>query len=135
MASCLRRTSRASARKSLEGVAGPPHRTDRVAIAAADQRLPEPAHVYIHGTAVDEGIAPPHAIEQLLARQHAPHVLHEEGEQLELCGAQAHLAFAARDAMGGAIEYNIARTQYVGNAGGCRPAQQRLYACHQLEHG
>src|SRR5262247_2762181 len=99
MASCLRRTSRASARMTLEGIASPPHRADRIAIAAADQCLPKPAHVHIHGSAIDEGIAPPHAIEQLLARQHAPHILHEEGEQLELGGPQAHLALAARDAV------------------------------------
>src|SRR5215831_1393399 len=127
MTSCLRRTSRAPARMTLEGIAGPPHRADWVAIAASDQRLPKSAHVDIHGTTVDEGIAPPHAIEQLLARQHAPHILHEEGEQLELCGAQAHLAFTTRDAMGAAVEYDIARTQHVANAGGRRPAQQRLY--------
>src|SRR5262249_56576273 len=105
MASCLRRTSRASACLTLEGIPGTPHRADRVAIAAADQCLPKPAHVHIHGTAIDEGIAPPHAIEQLLARQHAPHILHEEGEQLEFRGAQAHLAFTTRDAMGAAVEY------------------------------
>src|SRR5262245_38647781 len=133
MLRCLRRTSSASARMTLESVASPPDRADRVAIGAADQSLAEPAQRPIHGAAVDEGIAPPHAVEQLLARQHAPHILHEEGEQLELGGPQAHLALAARDAVSGAVEYDIARTQHVGNAGGRRPPQQRLYACHQLE--
>src|SRR5262245_12590712 len=126
MTSCVRRTSRASARLTLEGVASTPYRADRIAVGAANQRLPEPPHVHIHGAAVDEGIASPYPVEQLLARQHAPHILHEEGEQLELGGTKAHLAFAACDAVGGAVEYDIARSENVGDAGRRRPPQQRL---------
>src|SRR5215467_5589568 len=134
MASCVRRISRAPARLTLEGITGAPHRADWVAVGAADQRLPEPPYVHIHGAAIDERIAPPYAVEQLLARQHASRILHEEGEQLELGGAEAHLALAARDAVGGTVEYDIARTQNVGDAGGRRSAQQRLHACHQFQH-
>src|SRR5215467_16144879 len=99
MGSCVRRTSRASARLALKGVARAPHRADRVAVGTPDQRLPEPANVHVYGAPVDEGIASPYAIQQLLARQHASCVLHEEGEQLEFGGAQAHLPFAPHDAV------------------------------------
>jgi len=88
----------------LERVTGTAHGANRIAVGAANQRLAQSAHVHVDRAPVDIGIAPPHAVEQLLARQHAAGVLHEEGQQAELGRPQAHLTLAAGDAVRAPIE-------------------------------
>src|SRR6202521_247058 len=111
MTDCVRRISRPRARSLLESIAGAAHGADRVAIGASDQRLSEPSHVDVDGAPVDEGIAPPHAVEQLLARKDAAGVLHEKSQQFEFGGSQANLALAAGDAVRGAVEDDVAGAQ------------------------
>src|SRR5262245_16200323 len=108
--------TRISNRVGAEGVARATHRTDRVWVGAADQRLAQPPHVDVDGAPVDESVAPPDTVEQLLAREHPARVLHEEYQQLELGRPEPHLAGMACDAVSGAVEDNIAPPQGIGDA-------------------
>ena len=47
------------------------------------------AHVDVNRARLDESVAPPHQVEQLLAGVNAQRMLHEKAQQLEL--AQRHL--------------------------------------------
>ena len=86
----------------------------------------------VHGPLVDEGIAPPDAVEQLGARQHAPWVFHQEFEQPELGRTDADLAQPSHHAVSRAVEFDIARSQHVGHPARRGPAQDRLDPRHQL---
>ena len=117
MTDCLRHESSGPRhRRLLEGIAGTAHGAYRIGIGAADQCLAQSSHVHVDRAPVDEHIASPHSIEQLLARQHPTRVLHEEGEQPELGGPQANLALAARDAVRGAVEDDVSGPQDLGDA-------------------
>src|SRR5262249_57084684 len=92
----------------VEGVAGAAHGADRVDGAAAVERLAQAADMHVDGALVDIDVAAPHAVEQLLAREHAAGALHEELEQADLGGPQRHLAAAARHAPALAVELDVA---------------------------
>src|SRR5262249_21326154 len=100
----------------VEGVARSAHGADRIAIAVRHERLAQAPDMHINGAPVDEVVAAPHPVEQLLARQHAPAVLHEEGEQAKLGRPEAHLAVASGHAMCSAVEDDVAPLQNVGDA-------------------
>jgi hypothetical protein len=68
----------------VEGIAGAAHGADRVGGAAAVERAAQAADVDVDRALVDIDVAPPHAVEQLLAREHPARALHEELEQAEL---------------------------------------------------
>src|SRR6185503_469368 len=114
MTDCMRlESSGPGAGRLFEGVAGTAHGAYRVDVGAADQRLAQSSHVHIYRAAVDEDVAPPHPVEQLLARQDAARVLHEKGQQPELGRPQADLALAAHDAVRRAVEDYVAGAQDV----------------------
>src|SRR4051794_10638012 len=86
--------------KSLvERIARTAHGADRIGCAAAIERAAQPPDMNVNGTLVDINVAPPHPVQQLLARVDAPRALHQEFEQAELGRPEMHLAPRARDAL------------------------------------
>src|SRR3954464_10871057 len=65
----------------VEGVAGAADGPDRIGLVAAVERLAQAADMDVDGALVDVDLAAPHAVEQLLAREHAARPLHQEFEQ------------------------------------------------------
>src|SRR5262249_43075403 len=65
----------------LEAVASAAHRADGVSAQSANEPLAQPANVHIYGTLIDVDLIPPHAVEQLAARESPSGRLHEEFEQ------------------------------------------------------
>src|SRR5258708_27576735 len=63
------------ARDGLDDVARP---------AVAAELAPQPAHVELHEVTADVRVVAPHALEDLLLREHAAGVRHEVSEELEL---------------------------------------------------
>src|ERR1700732_270888 len=97
-----------SAEALVEGIAGAAHGADRVGGAAAVERAAQPPDVHVDGALVDIDVAAPHAVEQLLAREHPARALHQELEQAELGRPEVHLAARARHAPGVAVELEVA---------------------------
>src|SRR5882762_9646234 len=67
----------------VEGIAGAADCTDRVDGTPAVERLAQTSDVDIDRAFVDIHIATPDAIQQLLARENASRILHQEFEQAE----------------------------------------------------
>jgi hypothetical protein len=99
-----------------EGVSSAAYCADRIVIVMLHQGLSQPSDMNVNGAPVDEGIASPNPIEQLLARQYAARILHEVGEQLVLGRAEAYLAAATGDAMRQPIEHDVAGLQRISHA-------------------
>src|SRR5262249_59761756 len=62
----------------VQRVAGAPHGADRIGFLTAVERLAQPADMDVDRALVDIDLAAPHAVEQLLAREHAARPLHHE---------------------------------------------------------
>ena len=77
-------------------------------LAAAVERLAQPADMHVHGALVDIDVAAPDAVEQLLAREDAAGALHQEFEQPEFGRPEPDLAAAARHAVRLAVELDVA---------------------------
>src|SRR5436190_13480787 len=92
------RALRRLAEPLVERIAGATHGADRVGGAAAVERAAQASDMHVDGALIDIDVAPPHAVEQLLARVDAARTLHQELEQAELGRPKMHLAPGARDA-------------------------------------
>src|SRR5262249_1616579 len=98
----------------VERIAGAAHGADRIGVVAAIESLAQPADVDIDGALVDVNLAAPHAVEQLLAGEHASRTLHQELEQPIFGGAEVDCAAAARDPLLLAVDLEVAEGQHVG---------------------
>src|SRR5712691_903734 len=97
----------------VERVAGAAHGADRVGLVAAVERLAQPADMDVHGALVDIDLAAPHAVEQLLAREHTAGALHQELEQTIFGRTEVDRAAAARDPLLLAVDLEVAEGQDV----------------------
>src|ERR1700749_5352104 len=79
-------------------VAGAAHGADRVLLAARIEQLAQAADMHVDGALVDIDVAPPDAVEQLLAREHPARMLKEEFEQAIFGRAEIDLAAGTGDA-------------------------------------
>src|SRR5215469_12294960 len=95
----------------IEGVARGPHRADQVLVPAFIERLTQAADMDVDRAQLDLGVATPHRIEQLLAREDAAGALEEEAQQPELGRAEMDRLAGAADAMRREIEREIAEAQ------------------------
>src|SRR5690348_13359329 len=100
----------------IERVTGSTHGADEILVAAFVQRLAQAADMDVDGAQLDLGIAAPHRIEQLLAREDAAGPLEEEAQQAELRRAEMDRLAGAADAMRREIEREIAEAQDFGIA-------------------
>ena len=75
---------------------------------------------------VDIDVVSPDAVEQLLAREHAPGRLHEELQQAEFGGPEMDLASAPAHAARLAVELDVSRREHGGHRLRLRPPQDRL---------
>src|SRR5215216_4449969 len=90
----------------VERIAGAAHGADGVALALAVERLAQTADVDVDGALVDVDVAPPNAVEQLLARKHPAGTLQQEFQQTKLRRPQLDLSAAAKDAAAVAVEFD-----------------------------
>src|SRR6185312_12317839 len=90
----------------VEGVARTAHGADR--IAAAAESLAEPPDMDVDRALVDINVAAPDAVQHLGTGEDAAGRLHEELEELELGRPEMELATGAADAVGLAIELEVA---------------------------
>src|SRR5579859_5827679 len=127
--------SRAFHEAIVECIAGTAHGADRVGGAAAVERLAQAPDMNIDGALVDVDIAAPNTVEQLLAREHATRILHQEFQQTEFSWSKLHIAPGARDALFLAIELDVAGRQHTGDTLRLGSSQQGADACQQLRHG
>src|SRR3984957_3574654 len=102
----------------VERVARAAHGADRIGGAAAIERLAQAADMDVDGAFVDIDVAAPDAVEQLLAREHAAGILHQEFEQAELGGAEWDVASGAGDALLLAVELDFGCGEHPGGAFG-----------------
>ena len=73
--------------------------------------------MHVHCPLVDIHISAPDAIEQLLARIDAAGIAHEIFEQAVFGGPEMDFLARTANAMGGAVELDIARLEYGGAEG------------------
>ena len=95
--------SRRAAEAVVERVARAAHGADRVGLAAAVERLAQPADVDVDGALVDIDLGAPHRVEQLGAREHPARPLHQELQQAVFGRADRHRLVVGEHALGGAI--------------------------------
>src|ERR1700737_1015335 len=84
----------------VERVPSAAHGADEVGRAGEIDRLAQAADVDVDGACLDIDVMAPHLVEQLLAREDAAGMLHEEAQQAELGGAEMNRAGSAGHAMG-----------------------------------
>src|SRR4029077_18625675 len=101
--------SRALHEAVVERIAGAAHGADRVGGAAPVERLAQAADMDVDSAFVDVDVAAPDAVEQLLAREHAAGIFHQEFEQAEFRGAKRNVAAGAGDPLLLTIELDVAR--------------------------
>src|SRR5262245_55386828 len=79
----------------VEYVASATHRPNWIILrGTGPESFSEAADVNVDRAAVDIGVAPPHAVKQLLTRQHAADIFQEEGEQTKFRWAEFDFATA-----------------------------------------
>src|SRR3984957_4833258 len=82
----------------VDGIASAADGADRIALPAFRQFLAQASDVNIDGAFVDLDRAPPHQIEQLRSREHAPRLFEEIFQQPKIGRAEANVPIAAPDA-------------------------------------
>ncbi len=88
--------------------------------------------MHIDRALIDIDVAPPHAVEQLRAAEHASRALHQELEQPELGRSEMDLAPVSGHPVRLAVERDIADAQHRGDALGARTPEDGADARHQL---
>src|SRR5690348_7394018 len=96
---------------AVEGVSRSADRADDIETATTIERFAQAADMDIDGAQLDLGIAAPHAIEQLLAREDTAGPLEEKAQKAELGRAEMDRRVAARHAMRREIHGDIAEAQ------------------------
>src|ERR1700722_19576987 len=109
----------------VEGVAGSADGSDGIAFAAAGERLAQAPDVDVDRAFVDLRRLPPHAIQQLRAREHPAGLLQEIFEQPELGRAEMDVARAAPHPPRLPVEIEIARIETLGDPLWPAAAQKR----------
>src|SRR5690606_37327484 len=105
---------------------------DDVAVAAAVDGLAQPADMDVDGALVDIDRLAPDIVEQLPAREDAAGVAHHEFEQAEFGRPELYLGCAAVDAMGLAVEDDVADLENRGQHLGLGPPQQGTNPCDEF---
>jgi len=116
----------------FEGVAGRADGPDQIVLALAVERLAEPPDVDVDGALVDIGIVAPHRVDELVAREHPPGMLHQEPEEAELGRAERDRAAAARHLELGEIHLDVADPEPLVGDRRPRTAQHRADAGDDL---
>ncbi len=93
--------------------------------------------MYVDGLAIAVEVAPPHLLDQALARVHAVGMREQIGQQVELLGCEAHLVLADVHGARAPVETETVELLDIGGlaallAAELDAAQQRVDACHQL---
>src|SRR6516162_10977742 len=116
----------------VERVARAAHGANRVALGIAIERAAQPADVDVHGALVDVDIAPPYAVEQLLAREYAAGPLHQIFEQAVFGRAQLDRPPGARYAAFLPVHLEVAEAKHVAHLLRSRAPQQGVDARNEL---
>src|SRR6185436_18297172 len=82
------------------------HGADRVLLAAGVEQFAQAADMHVDGALVDIDVAPPDAVEQLLAAEDAAGMLQEKLQQTILGRAEIDRPAGARDAALFAVEFD-----------------------------
>src|SRR5215472_1022275 len=94
--------------------------------------LPDPAHVYIHGTRSHISGVAPHGVEKMVAAEDPAAVAGKVVEQAKFgCGRRYHAAPNGKR-HGRGVDFNFPHLQGAGGQGTLEPAQNGFYAGHQL---
>src|SRR6478736_988305 len=110
----------------VQRVAGAADGADRVLLAAEIEQLAQAADMDVDGALVDVDVAPPDAVEQLLAREYAAGMLQEELQQAIFGRAEIDRPARARHAALVAVELDVAIGQHGGEPLGAGAPQQAL---------
>src|SRR5579871_5533244 len=100
----------------VEGVTGAAYGADRIVVVAAVERLAQPADMHVDGALVDIDVAPPDAVEQLLAREDPSGPLHQELQQAVFGGPEIDRTAGPRHALLLPVDLDIAEAEDVGHA-------------------
>src|SRR3954470_19073936 len=92
----------------VERIARTTYRADWIGLIRPIDRLAQTADVNVDGALVDINFRAPDAVEQLLAREHAPRPLHQKLEQAVLGRPELDRPAATRHALLLAVELQVA---------------------------
>src|SRR4051812_921133 len=98
----------------VQRIAGAAHGADRILLAAGIEQFAQAADMHVDGALVDIDVAPPNAVEQLLAAEHPPRMLEKKLQQAVLGRAEIDRPARARDPALFAVELDIAIGQHGG---------------------
>src|SRR5690606_36503754 len=116
-------------------VAGAAHSADDVGHAAIVDRLAQPPDMHIDRALVDIDRLAPDIVEQVGAREDAAGMPHHKFKQAEFGRPQPDLVLAAIDAVGFAVEHDLADLENAGQNLGLGAAQERAHAGDQFGRG
>src|SRR6185503_11868570 len=88
----------------------------------------------VDGAGFDIDVGAPHGIEQLLAGEDAAGVLHQLVEEPVLCWPEMNVAIAASDAVGAAVNRDLADSDYVFDEAWPHTAHYCTHTGQQLAH-
>jgi GcrA cell cycle regulator len=123
-----------SAEGLVEGVAGAAHGADRIPFAPPRQGFAQSSDVNVYRALIDLRRLPPHAVEQLRAREHPARLFEQVFEQPELGRTKVDVARAPPNAPRLSIQVEVSGKEALSDPLRSAAPKQRAHARHQLRH-